>query len=263
MKIVRYLSDGESAAWGVLEGHDVLSSTGTPFVDLKAGEVVGSVDDVRLLAPAAPTKIICVGRNYQQHAAEFGNPVPEQPLLFMKPPSAIVGPWEDVVYPELSQRVDPEGELVIVIGSSAHRIRRDESWSVVGGYTCGNDVTARDIQKSDGQWTRGKGFHTFCPLGPWVETDYDPSDVRVTCTVNGETRQDGRTRDLIFDIPYLIEYIARFTRLEVGDVIMTGTPEGVAPIRVGDTMTVAVERLGSLTNRVVAEGDEEGPAGSQ
>lgn len=253
MKIVRYMSEEERPAWGVLEGHDVLSSTGTPFVDLKAGEVVGSVDEARLLAPATPTKIMCVGRNYQEHAAEFGNPVPEQPLLFMKPPSAIVGPGDDVVYPELSQRVDPEGELVIVIGRTAHRVGRDESWSVVGGYMCGNDVTARDIQKSDGQWTRGKGFQTFCPLGPWVETDYDPSDVRVTCTVNGESRQDGRTKDLIFDIPYLIEYITRFTRLELGDVIMTGTPEGVAPIGVGDTMTVAVEGLGSLTNRVVAE----------
>jgi 2-keto-4-pentenoate hydratase/2-oxohepta-3-ene-1,7-dioic acid hydratase in catechol pathway len=253
VKIVRYLSEGESAAWGVLEGHDILSATGTPFVDLKPGEVVGSVDDVRLLAPATPTKIICVGRNYQQHAAEFGNPVPEQPLLFMKPPSSIVGPGGDVVYPGLSQRVDPEAELLIIIGRTAHRVGRDESLGVVGGYTCGNDVTARDIQKSDGQWTRGKGFHTFCPIGPWVETDYDPSDVRVTCTVNGETRQDGRTKDLIFDIPYLIEYIARFTRLEVGDVIMTGTPEGVAPVAVGDTMTVAVEGLGSLTNQVVAE----------
>jgi 2-keto-4-pentenoate hydratase/2-oxohepta-3-ene-1,7-dioic acid hydratase in catechol pathway len=253
VKITRYLDEEGGAAWGVLEGRDVLSATGAPFVDLNPGEIVGSVDDIRLLAPVAPSKIICVGRNYREHAAEFGNPVPEEPLLFLKPPSAIVGPGDDVVYPALSQRVDHEAELVIVVGRTVHREPRDESLSAVGGYTCGNDVTARDIQKSDGQWTRGKGFHTFCPLGSWVETDFDPTDVAVTCTVNGATRQDGRTSDLIFDIPFLIEYISRFTRLEVGDVIMTGTPEGVGPVEVGDTMSVSVEGLGPLSNRVVAE----------
>jgi 2-keto-4-pentenoate hydratase/2-oxohepta-3-ene-1,7-dioic acid hydratase in catechol pathway len=200
-----------------------------------------------------PSKIVCVGRNYREHAAEFSNPVPEEPLLFLKPPSAIVGPGDDVIYPALSRRLDHEAELVVVIGRTAHRVGSAEAWPVVGGYTSGNDVTARDIQKSDGQWTRGKGFHTFCPLGPWVETDFDPSDVRVACTVDGETRQDGRTSAMIFDIPYLIEYISRFTRLEPGDVIMTGTPEGVGPVDVGNTMTVEVEGLGSLTNRVIPE----------
>jgi 2-keto-4-pentenoate hydratase/2-oxohepta-3-ene-1,7-dioic acid hydratase in catechol pathway len=252
LKIVRY-TDGGSPAWGVLENQKVRAATGEPFVDLAAGEVVGSLDEVRLLAPVAPTKVICVGRNYKEHAAEFGNPVPTEPLLFLKPPSSIVGPGDDVIYPDLSQRVDHEGELIVVIGSMAERVSRADAMSVVGGYTCGNDVTARDIQKSDGQWTRGKGFHTFCPLGPWVETDYDPSDVRVAATVNGDIRQDGRTRDMIFDIPFLIEYISRFTRLEVGDVIMTGTPEGVGPVEVGDTMTVEVEGLGALGNPVVAE----------
>jgi 2-keto-4-pentenoate hydratase/2-oxohepta-3-ene-1,7-dioic acid hydratase in catechol pathway len=253
LKIVRYAGSDGRPAWGLMEGEEIRRADGTPFVDFSPGQSVRSPEGVRLLAPVVPSKIICVGRNYQEHAAEFGNPVPEQPLLFMKPPSAIVGPGDDVVYPGPSQRVDPEGELVVVIGRTAHRVDRDESWNFVGGYTCGNDVTARDIQKGDGQWTRGKGFHTFCPLGPWVETDYDPADVRVTCTVNGETRQDGRTRDMIFDIPYLIEYISRFTRLEVGDIIMTGTPEGVAPVGIGDTITVEVEGLGSLTNRVVPE----------
>jgi 2-keto-4-pentenoate hydratase/2-oxohepta-3-ene-1,7-dioic acid hydratase in catechol pathway len=253
MRIIRY-QDGTRPAWGVLgEDQDVRRATGSPFVDLKAGDRVGSLDEFRLLAPVAPSKIICVGRNYREHAAELGNPVPEEPLLFLKPPSAIVGPGDDVIYPALSRRVDHEAELVVVIGRTAHRVGSSEAWSVVGGYTCGNDVTARDIQKSDGQWTRGKGFHTFCPLGPWVETDFDPSDVRVSCTVDGETRQNGRTSAMIFDIPYLIEYISRFTRLESGDIIMTGTPEGVGPVEVGDAMTIEVEGLGTLVNRVVSE----------
>jgi 2-keto-4-pentenoate hydratase/2-oxohepta-3-ene-1,7-dioic acid hydratase in catechol pathway len=252
VKIVRYRG-GEGPAWGTLEDGVVRSASGTPFVDLEPAGEVGPLGEVGLLPPAVPTKIICVGRNYREHAAEFDNPVPEEPLLFMKPPSSIVGPGDDVVYPVLSSRLDHEGELVAIVGRTAHRVGRDDAWPVIGGYTCGNDVTARDIQKSDGQWTRGKGFHTFCPLGPWIETDYDPVDVNVVCKVNGETRQDGRTRDMIFDIPYLIEYITRFTRLEVGDVIMTGTPEGVASVGVGDEMTVEVEGLGSLTNRVVAE----------
>jgi 2-keto-4-pentenoate hydratase/2-oxohepta-3-ene-1,7-dioic acid hydratase in catechol pathway len=253
VKIVRY-DDGARPAWGVLDDdQDIRRATGSPFVDLEPGEKVGSLDDLRLLAPVVPSKIVCVGRNYREHAAEFSNPVPEEPLLFLKPPSALVGPGDDVIYPALSRRVDHEAELVVVIGRTAHRLSSADAWSVVGGYTSGNDVTARDIQKSDGQWTRGKGFHTFCPLGPWVETDLDPSDVRVSCTVDGETRQDGRTSAMIFDIPYLIEYISRFTRLEPGDVIMTGTPEGVGPVEVGDTMTIEVEGLGSLSNRVVAE----------
>jgi 2-keto-4-pentenoate hydratase/2-oxohepta-3-ene-1,7-dioic acid hydratase in catechol pathway len=253
LRIVRY-TDGGPPSWGVLEDQQVRSAEGQPFVDLAPSDVVGPLDKVELLAPVVPTKVMCVGRNYREHAAELGNPVPDEPLLFLKPPSSIVGPGHDVIYPELSKRVDHEAELTVVIGRTAERVSSADAMSVVGGYTCGNDVTARDIQKSDGQWTRGKGFHTFCPLGPWVETDYDPSDVRVTCKVNGDVRQDGQTRDMIFDIPFLIEYITRFTRLEVGDVIMTGTPEGVGPVKVGDTMSVEIEGLGSLNNAVVAEG---------
>ena len=256
MKIVRYRG-GTGPAWGIVENGLVRAATGTSFVDLEPAAEVGPLEGIPLLAPAVPRVIICVGRNYREHAAEFDNPVPEEPLLFMKPPSSVVGPNEDVVYPALSTRVDHEAELVAVVGRTAHRVPASDAWAVIGGYTCGNDVTARDIQKSDGQWTRGKGFHTFCPLGPFIETDYDPTDVNVVCKVNGETRQDGHTRDMIFDIPYLIEYITRFTRLEIGDVIMTGTPEGVASVEVGDEMTVEVAGLGSLTNRIVAE-DETG-----
>ena len=252
MRIVRYRGpDGPS--WGTLTDDDrILAATGTPF-DLVPGDEVGALTDVELLAPATPSKVICVGRNYREHAAEFNNPVPEEPLLFMKPPSSVIGPGVPIEYPSISGRVDPEAELVLVIGREAHRVPADRAMEVIGGYTCGNDVTARDIQKSDGQWTRGKGFHTFCPIGPWIETDLDATDLRVTCIVDGEKRQDGRTSDLIFPIPYLIEYISRFTQLLPGDLIMTGTPEGVAPMQVGSSVTVEIEGIGALTNPVVAE----------
>lgn len=252
MRIVRYLG-ADGPAWGVGEGDRILSTTGTPFVDLVVGEEVGRLAALTLLAPVTPSKVICVGRNYREHAAEFNNPVPEEPLLFMKPPSSVIGPGAEIHYPSLSKRVDPEAELVLVIGREAHRVPAARAMEVIGGYTVGNDVTARDIQKSDGQWTRGKGFHTFCPIGPWIETELNPSDLRVTCTVNGEIRQDGRTSELIFPIPYLIEYISRFTQLLPGDIIMTGTPEGVAPMEVGSTVAVEVEGIGVLENRLVAE----------
>jgi len=254
LKIVRYQTTG-TTAWGVLEEGSVYVAEGTPFVDLRrTGERVGHVEDVRLLAPVTPRSVLCVGRNYQSHAAEFGNEVPDEPLLFLKPPAAVIGPDQAVVYPRLSGRLDPEAELVLVIGREARNVAAADAWDVIGGYTCGNDITARDIQKSDGQWTRGKGFDTFCPIGPWVETEYDPTDIGVSCTVDGEVRQDGRTKDLIFSIPYLIEYITRFTTLSAGDVILSGTPEGVRPVEPGNTITVAVEGLGSLSNTVVAEG---------
>jgi 2-keto-4-pentenoate hydratase/2-oxohepta-3-ene-1,7-dioic acid hydratase in catechol pathway len=257
MRIVRFRGT-DGPAWGVLGRDDrVRAATGTPFHDLAAGDEVGGLADLEVLAPATPSKVICVGRNYREHAAEFNNPVPDEPLLFMKPPSSIVGPGAQIHYPSLSKRVDPEAELVLVIGREAHRLPAERAMEVIGGYTCGNDVTARDIQKSDGQWTRGKGFDTFCPIGPWIETDLDPSDLRVTCTVDGEVRQDGRTRDLIFPVPYLIEYISRFTRLLPGDLIMTGTPEGVAPMEVGQTVVVEVAGIGRLENRLVEE-----PAGA-
>lgn len=257
MRIVRYQVGASEPEYGILEGEEVLATSGRPFTDLQKTERVGGLGQVTLLAPVEPKTIMCVGRNYRAHAEEFGNEVPSAPILFMKPPSSVVGPGAEVLYPQASQRVDPEAELVIVIGKPAFQVPAAEAYSVIGGYTCGNDVTARDIQKSDpgGQWTRGKGFHTFCPIGPWVETDYDPSDVLVECTVDGGRRQSGRTSAFIFDIPFLIEYVTSFMQLEPGDVIMTGTPEGVAPVEPGNEMTVRVEGLGELTNRLVAPGE--------
>jgi 2-keto-4-pentenoate hydratase/2-oxohepta-3-ene-1,7-dioic acid hydratase in catechol pathway len=255
LRIIRYDAGG-TPRWGVLGPDDmVYEAEGEPFgrSGLRRGSAVAPCGDVRLLAPVTPSKIVCVGRNYADHAAELGNPVPKEPLIFLKPPSSIVGPGAEVCYPEVSGRVDPEAELVAVIGRSGRRVAVEDAMAMVAGYTCGNDVTARDLQKSDPQWTRGKGFDTFCPLGPWVDTEFDPGDVRVTCAVDGQVRQDGRTKDFIFDIPTLIAYITAFARLEPGDVIMTGTPSGVGPVQVGNTMTVAVEGLGELTNQVVAD----------
>ncbi len=254
MRIVRFRADG-APSWGVVDGDQVLAASGTPFVDFEPGDPVGALADVKLLAPVHPRAIVCVGRNYKSHAEEFGNAVPGEPILFLKPPSSVVGPGDEVHYPELSKRVDPEAELCLVIGKRAHRVSEEDAFSVVGGYTIGNDVTARDIQKSDdgAQWTRGKGFHTFCPFGPWVDTELDPTDLRVTLSVDGELRQDGRTRDFIWDIPYLIRYITRFMVLEPGDVVMTGTPQGVAPVGVGQSFVAEIEGLGRLENHVVAE----------
>jgi 2-keto-4-pentenoate hydratase/2-oxohepta-3-ene-1,7-dioic acid hydratase in catechol pathway len=254
MRIVRYIANG-APAWGAVDGDELLAATGTPFADFEPGEAVGPLSEARLLAPVAPKVIMCVGRNYKSHAEEFGNEVPGEPILFLKPPTSVVGPGAEVHYPELSERVDPEVELCLVIGKRAHRVSEEDAFSVIGGYTIGNDFTARDIQKSDdgAQWTRGKGFHTFCPLGPWVDTEIDPGDLRVTLSVDGELRQDGRTRDFIWDIPYLIRYITRFAALEPGDVIMTGTPQGVGPVKVGQTISAEIEGLGRLENRVVPE----------
>jgi 2-keto-4-pentenoate hydratase/2-oxohepta-3-ene-1,7-dioic acid hydratase in catechol pathway len=254
VRIVRYEHEGD-ARWGIVDDEVVLAAAGESFADLRPTEEVGPLEAVRLLAPVRPQAVIAVGRNYAAHAEEFGNEPPSAPILFHKPVSSIIGPGEAIVYPGLSQRVDHEAELAVVIGAPAYRVDRSRAHEVIGGYTCGNDVTARDLQKSDpgGQWTRGKGFATFCPLGPWVETDLDPRDLRVTATVDGQLRQDGRTSAFIFDLPFLIEYVSAFMRLLPGDVLLTGTPEGVGSLAIGSEVTVEVEGIGRLTNPVVAE----------
>ncbi|MFN3980013.1 MAG: fumarylacetoacetate hydrolase family protein [Caldilinea sp.] len=212
-----------------------------------------TLDEVRLLAPVTPSKIACVGRNYAEHAAELGNDVPPEPLIFLKPPSSLIGPGEEVVYPAISERVDHEGELAVVIGRRCRNVSEKDALSYVFGYTIANDVTARDLQKKDGQWTRGKGFDTFAPVGPWIDTTFDPADRIVRCLVNGEVRQQSTTALMIYSIPGVIAHISRFMTLEAGDLIMTGTPSGVGPVKPGDVMTVEVDGLGSLSNRVVAE----------
>ena len=203
-----------------------------------------------------PTKIVCIGANYRAHVAEMGKKVPEEPVLFMKPPSALVAPGEPIVRPRGYQRVDFEGELALVIGRRARRVPAADAHDVLLGLTVVNDVTVRDLQQKDGQWTRAKGFDTFCPLGPHIVAGVDPADLRITTRVNGETRQDSRTSDLIFPVPFLIEFISRHMTLEPGDVISTGTPAGVGNLAPGDRVAIEIEGIGTLENPVIDEPGE-------
>ncbi len=211
--------------------------------------------EAKLLAPVAPSKIVCVGRNYREHAAELGNEVPVELLIFLKPPSSIIGPAQPIRRPKISQRVDHEGELGAIIGKTCSRLSDDEPVRpYIHGYTCVNDVTARDLQKKDGQWTRGKGFDTFCPVGPVVSTEPDPwAGVNVETRVNGQVRQSGNTRDFIFTLDHVVRYISRVMTLFPGDLISTGTPAGVGPLAAGDLVEVTVEGVGTLSNVVVDE----------
>jgi 2-keto-4-pentenoate hydratase/2-oxohepta-3-ene-1,7-dioic acid hydratase in catechol pathway len=209
---------------------------------------------VRLLAPVEPTKIVCIGRNYREHAKELDHPIPTEPLFFLKPPSSLIGPDEEIQRPmDLSQRVDYEGELTAVIGKRCYRLREDEDVRpYIVGYTCLNDVTTRDLQNKDGQWTRAKGFDTFCPVGPVVADGIDPwKGVRVQTRVNGQLRQDGTTADFLFPMDVLLRYICQVMTLEPGDVIATGTPAGVGPVNAGEIVEVTVEGVGTLRNPVV------------
>lgn len=208
--------------------------------------------DVRVLAPILASKVICVGKNYAAHAAEMGGEAPEDPVIFIKPNTSIIGPEVPIVRPPSSERVDYEGELAVVIGRPCKDVKAAQAKDVILGYTVANDVTARDQQKIDGQWTRAKGYDTFCPLGPWIQTELDPSDLAITTSVNGELRQSARTSQLIHDIPKLIAHVSAVMTLIPGDVILTGTPEGVGPLQVGDEVSVGIEGIGTLTNRVIS-----------
>lgn len=260
MRIVRYieqhrgLQDGWFApTWGLVEGDQVYPLAQAPYAGVTVTGRSRSLAEVKLVAPVAPTKLVCVGRNYAEHAAELGNEVPPEPLIFLKPPSTVIGPDAPVVYPAISKRVDHEGELALVIGTRCRNLSEENAHAVIFGYTVANDVTARDLQKADGQWTRGKGFDTFAPVGPWVETDYDPAGKTVRCLVNDQVRQDGNTSLLIYSIARVLAHVTRFMTLEPGDLILTGTPAGVGAVQPGDVMTVEVEGLGSLRNPVIDE----------
>ncbi len=252
MRFVRYQYQSSAPQWGWLYQDRVGTVDGDLFGEYRRREAEIPLTLVRLLAPATPQKIICLGRNYAEHAREQGAEVPETPLIFLKPPSSIIGPNEPIVLPPQSRQVEHEAELAVIIGRRGRWIAPEQAWTYVFGYTAANDVTARDLQRRDGQWTRGKGFDTFCPLGPWIETEFDPADVLITCRVNGEVRQMATTRDLLFGIPQLIAFISSVMTLEAGDVILTGTPAGVSPLQPGDVVTVEVEGLGELSNPVRA-----------
>ena len=207
------------------------------------------MEDVELLAPCCPSKIVCVGLNYVEHAKELKMKLPEEPILFLKPPSAVIGPGTEIIVPKSSERVDYEGELGVVIGKRCKAIAADEAQKYILGYTCFNDVTARDLQQKDGQWTRAKSFDTFAPFGPWIAS-IDPSDADIKTRVNGQIRQSSNTADLIFGVPSLIEFISNVMTLEPGDVIATGTPPGVGRLEKGDVVEVEIEGIGVLKNRV-------------
>jgi 2-keto-4-pentenoate hydratase/2-oxohepta-3-ene-1,7-dioic acid hydratase in catechol pathway len=242
-----------SVLYGVLEGSEVREIVGRPWDSWSAGSRKWSAEEVRFAAPVEPGKIVCVGRNYAAHAAELGNEIPKEPLIFLKPPSAIVGPDEPIELTPLSERVEHEGELALVIGRKCSRLNDDDdALSYLAGYTCLNDVTARDIQKSDVQFTRGKGFDTFCPIGPCIETQLDPADVLVELRVNGALRQSGQTSLMLYPCAYLVRWISRMMTLYPGDVIATGTPAGVGPLVAGDVVEVSVEGVGVLRNPVRA-----------
>ena len=251
MRIARF-SYGEGVAFGLVEDDLVVPIAGHPFAPIERTDVAVKLADVRLLAPVLPSKVVAIGRNYASHAAEMGGDVPEQPLIFLKPSTAVIGPREPIASPASSQRVDFEGELAVVISRLCRDVPEERAMDAILGYTCGNDVTARDQQRSDGQWSRAKGYDSFCPLGPWIETDLDPADLAISTTLNGEVRQQARTSLLMHKIPALIAYITSCMTLLPGDVILTGTPEGVGPMQVGDEVSVDIEGIGTLTNQVVA-----------
>jgi len=261
MKYCRFKTE-DGIHCGIIEsvaGHEVINQvaatqTDDPFcAEYHPTMTHLPLEGTRLLSPVTPSKIICVGRNYKEHAQELGNPVPTELIIFLKPPSSIIGPEESVIYPPTSERVDYEGELAVVIGKHCHNVRKDEDVrAYIRGYTCLNDVTARDLQRKDGQWTRGKGFDTFCPIGPVVSDEADPwKGVTVETRVNGEVKQHGTTSDFIFPLDEIIRYCSAVMTLLPGDVIATGTPAGVGSVKPGDMMEVSVAGVGRLRNRVI------------
>jgi 2-keto-4-pentenoate hydratase/2-oxohepta-3-ene-1,7-dioic acid hydratase in catechol pathway len=246
MRLVRFQAD-EKTFFGRIDGGEILPLNGETF----AQEYV--LEDVRLLAPCCPTKIVAVGLNYRDHAEELNLELPEEPLLFLKPSSSLIGPGDPIILPPQSVRVDYEAELAVVIAQTARNVPYEQAQNYILGYTCLNDVTARDLQQKDGQWTRAKGFDTFCPIGPWIETDIDASDLGISLLLNGKIKQESRTSNLIFNTFRLVEFISHVMTLMPGDVIATGTTSGIGPMKQGDTVEVRVEAIGSLINPVYGE----------
>jgi 2-keto-4-pentenoate hydratase/2-oxohepta-3-ene-1,7-dioic acid hydratase in catechol pathway len=251
MRIARF-AYGEGVAFGVVEGELVVPIVGHPFAPIERTDVAVPLADLRLLAPVLPSKVVAIGKNYASHAAEMGGDVPEQPLIFLKPSTSVIAHRDSIASPPSSERVDYEGELAVVISRLCRDVPAERAMDVVLGYTCANDVTARDQQRTDGQWSRAKGYDTFCPLGPWIETDIDPSDLAIRTRLNGELKQDSRTSMLVHKIPSLIAYITACMTLLPGDVILTGTPDGIGPMQVGDEVRVEIEGIGELVNPVAA-----------
>jgi 2-keto-4-pentenoate hydratase/2-oxohepta-3-ene-1,7-dioic acid hydratase in catechol pathway len=251
MKIFRFRHDG-IVRHGVLKEENLWPVRGSIFEDFTVDDGPIPIGDVLLLAPVEPSKIVAVGRNYKDHAVEMGNPLPEEPLLFLKPSTAVIGPRDMIVYPDASSRVDYEGELAVVIGKRAYRLGDDARVDdFVLGYTCLNDVTARDLQERDKQFTRAKSFDTFAAVGPCIVTDLDPSRLEIKTFLNGKLRQSSNTRHLIFSVPFLVRFISHIMTLLPGDIISTGTPSGVGPMQPGDHVDIQIEGIGTLSNQVL------------
>jgi 2-keto-4-pentenoate hydratase/2-oxohepta-3-ene-1,7-dioic acid hydratase in catechol pathway len=250
VRICRVAVDDE-LHYGVIEGEAVALLSSHPFGPFEPEGRVLPLADVRLVAPVLPSKIIAVGRNYAEHAREMGGDVPPSPLIFLKPNTSVIGPGEPILLPWQSEQVEHEAELAVVIGRLCRDVPEERVAEVVLGFTCANDVTARDLQRTDGQWGRAKGFDSFCPIGPWIETSVDLDEADITCLVNGELRQAGSTGDMVHDVTTLVSWISSVMTLLPGDVILTGTPAGVGPLVAGDEVSVSIDGIGTLTNPVI------------
>ena len=254
MKILRFQQNNKEV-FGILKNevvYEVVSNSQNLFYTSSCPELGKSysLEDVKILPPVYPSKVVCVGLNYQDHAAELDMDLPDEPVLFLKPPTTVIGPADPIIYPPESRQVDYEAELAVIVGQNAHKISVDDASNYIAGYTVLNDVTARDLQQKDGQWTRAKSFDTFCPLGPWMETELDPANQRISMRVNGELKQNSNTRNMIFPVEELFSFISHIMTLNPGDVIATGTPPGVGQLQVGDLAEAMVEGVGTLRNRV-------------
>ncbi|MEW6324917.1 MAG: fumarylacetoacetate hydrolase family protein [Nitrospirota bacterium] len=249
MKLLRFLADGKPR-YGAVEQRQVRELAGDPFDGVRFGPRSFQLEEITLLPPCEPSKIVAVGVNYRAHAKEMGRPLPADPLLFMKPPSALIGHGAAIQYPPGVSRVDHEAELAVVIKKKIKAVSSAHAQDAILGYTCLNDVTARDLQHKDVQWTRAKAFDTFAPMGPWIVTDVDPADLKIEAILNGQTKQSDTTADMIFPVPFLVSFISSIMTLFPGDVITTGTPPGVSPMQRGDTIEIVIQDIGRLTNTV-------------
>jgi 2-keto-4-pentenoate hydratase/2-oxohepta-3-ene-1,7-dioic acid hydratase in catechol pathway len=251
MRLVRFNVNGKTK-YGILKNQVIEAIKGKPFGKINLSGEIYPLKNVKLLAPCQPSKIVALGINYASHGTEFKHEIPKSPLIFIKPPTAIIGPEDNIIYPPSSKQVDYEAELAVVIGKKARCVAKEKAFEYVLGYTCFNDVTARDQQKSDGQWTRAKGYNTFAPIGPWIVTDTEPSNLKIEAFVNGIQKQNGNTRDLVFPVDELIHFISNIMTLLPGDVIATGTPSGVGPMQPGDSVEIKIKGIGTLKNSVVS-----------
>lgn len=254
MRIIRFETQDTPAQYGWIRDNRVGAIQGDPFGEFRRFEETYELSDVKLLLPCLPSKIIALGRNYREHTAEMNTAVPTYPLIFLKPPSSLITNGENIILPAQSKHVDHEAELAVVVGKRSRWLTKENALKAVFGYTIANDVTARDLQQSDGQWSRAKGFDTFCPVGPWIETEFDPTDALITCHVNNILRQMSSTREMIFSIQQILLFVSSIMTLEPGDLILTGTPAGVGLLQPGDQVSVHIDGIGTLVNPVAAQG---------